>query len=164
MWTEISTQTCLWGPWLILLLCSGEPPGYQTLLVGVASFQSHTWSCRVCPSSHSLLSHPMNSLCPGPDPFYMSPKRSSSIQELSIWNSPTVPTGPWFGEARLEGRAEEAASGHFPCLSLLVCCWVVAVVGFGVLFTQEPPFAPQREGKDLFQLCCCAQQLQPECG
>lgn len=116
MWTEISTQTCLWAPWLILLLCSGEPPGYQTLLAGVASFQSHTWSCRVCPASHSLLSHPMNSLCPGPDPFYMSPKRSSSIQEPSIWNSPTVRMVAWSGEARLEGRAKETASGRFPCL------------------------------------------------
>lgn len=158
---EITTQTCLWAPWLILLLCSGEPPGYQIPLADVASFQSHTWSCRVCPASHSLLSHPMNSLCLGPDLFYMSPKRSSLIREPSIWNSPTVPMDAWFGEGRLEGRTEEAASGCFPCLSLLVCISAVAGVGFGVLFAKELPFAPQRGHKDLFQLCRCAQQLQP---
>lgn len=67
----------------------------------------------------------------------------------------------WSGEERLEGRAEEAAHGGFPCLSLLVCIWAVAEVGFGVLFAQEPPFAPQCVRKALFQLCCCAQQLQP---
>lgn len=161
MWMEITTQTCLWAPWLIPLLCSGEPPGYQIPLEGVALFLPHTWSCRVCSAPLSLLSHPLNSLCPGPDLFYMSPKRSSLTPEPSIWNNPTVPMDAWSGEGRLEGRTEEAASGRFPCLSLLVCVWAAAGVGFGVLFAKKSPFAPQCGHKDLFQLCRCAQQLQP---
>lgn len=73
----------------------------------------------------------MNSLCTGPDLFYMSLKRSSLIQEPLIWNSLTVPMDAWSGEGRLEGRAAEAASACSPRLSLLVCVWAVAEVGFG---------------------------------
>lgn len=31
MWMGTTTQTCSRAPWLILLCCSGEPPGHQTL-------------------------------------------------------------------------------------------------------------------------------------
>lgn len=164
MWTEISTQTCLWAPWLILLPCSGEPPGYHTLLAAVTSFPSHIWSCRVCPALHSLLSHPMNPLCPGPDPFYMSPKRSSLTQEPSIWNSPTVLMVAWSGEARSEGRAEEAAGSRFPCLSLLVCVWVVQRWGLGPCSLRSLPLPHSVDVKICFSYVAVPSSYSPSVG